>query len=242
MVLVQIQISLALRSIVGFCLDGLIMIHDEIEYHLASVTKMVWSIQNCWVKTIQESFGFHLKRRSIRKKHALMYQKSLQKGRTSLSTGRGWLLATPPSCVSSARLTEPGRSSVRFYGTMNATRQVWRRFVGSVAGWFSFGSNEWAGKASRVTCTLWSCTKKLLFARIRFFCFGWQFFGWLCFGFDCRSLTIRFEYSESSSFWSEAQQNFNLRWGCTSNVSFIRFHFQDSGTREPSRNRKEEYT
>lgn len=41
MVLVQIQISLALRSIVGFCLDGLIMIHDEIEYHLASVTKMV---------------------------------------------------------------------------------------------------------------------------------------------------------------------------------------------------------
>lgn len=40
-VLVQIQISLALRSIVGFCLDGLIMIHDEIEYHLASVTKMV---------------------------------------------------------------------------------------------------------------------------------------------------------------------------------------------------------
>ena len=38
---VQIPISLALRSIVGFCLDGLIMIHDEIEYHLASVTKMV---------------------------------------------------------------------------------------------------------------------------------------------------------------------------------------------------------
>lgn len=71
-----------------------------------------------------------------------------------------------------------------------------------------------------------------------------MFWIWLrmFFGFDCRCLTIRFEYSESSSFWSEAQQNFNLRWGCTSNVSFIRFHFQDSETREPSLNRKEEYT
>ena len=178
MVLVQIQIALALRSIVGFCWDGLIMIHDEIEYHLASVTKMVWSIQNCWVKTIQESFGFHLKSRSTRKKLALMYQKSLQKGRTSLSTGRGWLLATPPpSCVSAARLTVRGPSSVRFSGTMNATRQVWRRFVGSVRGRFSFGSNKWAGKASRVTCTLWSCTKKLLFARIRFSVLDGSFLG-----------------------------------------------------------------
>ena len=135
------------------------MIHDEIEYHLASVTKMVWSIQNCWVKTIQESFGFHLKSRSIRKKHALMYQKSLQKGRTSLSTGRGWLLATPPPSVSSARLTEPGRSSVRFSGTTNATRQVWRRFAGSVGGWPArlLGLHALCGVA----------TKKLLFARMR---------------------------------------------------------------------------
>ena len=193
------------------------MIHDEIEYHLASVTKMVWSIQNCWVKTIQESFGFHLKRRSIRKKHALMYQKSLQKGRTSLSTGRGWLLATPPSCVSSARLTEPGRSSVRFYGTMNATRQVWRRFVGSVAGWFSFGSNEWAGKASRVTCTLWSCTKKLLFARIRFFLF-WMAVFWV-------AMFWIWLPKFNNTFWV-FRIFFLLVWSPTKFQSEMRLHFE----------------
>lgn len=97
---------------------------------------------------------------------------------------------------------------------------------GVVCGWFSFGSNEWAGKASRVTCTLWSCHKEVVVCENAFFCF-WMAVFWVAmfFGVDCGCLTIRFEYSESSSFWSEAQQNFNLRWGCTSNVSFYQVSF-----------------
>ena len=117
-----------------------------------------------------------------------------RRGEPHFQPARGWLLATPPpSCVSSARLTVRGPSSVRFSGTTNATRQVWRRFVGSVAGWFSFGSNKWAGKASRVTCTLWSCHKEVVVCENTFFLFWMAVFGWLCFGVDCRCLTIRFD-------------------------------------------------
>lgn len=75
--------------------------------------------------------------------------------------------------------------------------------------------------------------KEVVVCENTFFCFWmavfWvaMFWSWLpmFFGFDCRCLTICFEYSESSSFWSEAQQNFNLRWGCTSNVSFYQVSF-----------------
>ena len=220
-----------------------------------NIISQVWPKWSEVSKTVESKpsknhLDSHLKSRSTRKKLALMYQKSLQKGRTSLSTGPRLAFSDTTTIMrisgqahrTWAELRAILRNDERKRGKYDDV--LWGRLgVGFRLGQTNEparlqGLHALCGVAQRSCCLreyvflfwmavfwvamFWSWLPMFLWIWLPMFSNVLSILNLLPFGLKPNKISI----------WDDVA----LRTS-----PFIRFHFQDSETREPSLNRKEEY-